>query len=77
MRHIFFHYPHQLPLFQPYDSAASTHPIFASPPNEEGYRMAREGVHVIPFSFRLPLKGGAKGAWLGSQNSTVRYVVVG
>ncbi|KAJ9109224.1 hypothetical protein QFC21_000553 [Naganishia friedmannii] len=74
-RHIFYHYPHQLPLFSPYDD--SQHPLFASPPNDEGYRLAREGFHVIPFSVRLPLNGGAKGGWVGSRTTGVKYVVVG
>ncbi|KAJ9125572.1 hypothetical protein QFC22_000534 [Naganishia vaughanmartiniae] len=74
-RHIFYHYPHQLPLFSRYDD--SQHPLFASPTNEEGYRLAREGFHVIPFSVRLPLNGGAKGGWVGSRTTGVKYVVVG
>lgn len=74
-RHIFYHYPHQLPLFNPGND--EYHPIFASPPNDDGYRLAREGVHIIPFSVRLPLGGGAKGGWSGSVHSGVRYVVVG
>lgn len=74
-RHIFYHYPHQLPLFSPYDN--SQHPLFGSPPNEEGFRLAREGFHVIPFSVRLPVKGGAKGGWFGSPVTGVKYVVVG
>ena len=39
--------------------------------------MAREGLHIIPFSVRLPMGGGAKGGWSGSMASGVRYVVVG
>lgn len=54
--------------------------LFASGPDEDGYRLAAEGTHSIPFRMRLPLGGGAKGAFSSPNNRggpCVRYVVVG
>ena len=75
-RHIFYHHPHVLPIFTsqpgPYPS------LFASGPDEEGYRLAAEGAHNVPFRISIPLGGGAKGSYAsGSKGPSVRYVVVG
>lgn len=76
IRHIFYHYPFTLPAFSPFEP--SQHALFASPPNNEGYRLANEGSFSVPFRFRLPLRGGAKGGWAtGNKAPGVKYVVVG
>lgn len=76
IRHIFYHYPFTLPAFSPFEP--SQHRLFASPPNNEGYRLANEGSFSVPFRFRLPLRGGAKGGWAtGTKAPGVKYVVVG
>lgn len=53
--------------------------MFASHPDEEGYRLAAEGSHAIPFRMKLPLNGGAKGSYTSptGKGPCVRYVVVG
>ena len=53
--------------------------LFASGPDEEGYRLAAEGTHIIPFRMRIPLGAGAKGSFStpGGKGPCVRYVVVG
>lgn len=76
IRNIFYHVPFVLPTFAPYEPVS--HPLFASPPNEEGFRLASEGNYSIPFRFRLPLHAGAKGGWMtGTKAPGVKYVVVG
>jgi hypothetical protein len=78
-RHIFYHVAHPLPLFaHPPALGGPMSSLFASPPDDEGYRLAAEGVHSIPFRLRLPLGGGAKGSFTSpSRGPSVRYVVVG
>lgn len=80
-RHIFYHHPHILP---PFDPVTKTHAqaqttLFGSDADADGFRLAREGIHFLPFSFRLPLNGGAKGTFTspGGKGPCVRYVVVG
>ena len=53
--------------------------LFASDPDGEGFRLAAEGSHSIPFRLRLPPDGGAKGSYASnsSKGPRVRYVVVG
>ncbi|KAK6905417.1 hypothetical protein I203_106246 [Kwoniella mangroviensis CBS 8507] len=78
-RHIFYHQPHPLPVFDPDIQHNLSSSLFASGPDSDGYRLAAEGTHNIPFRMRLPLGGGAKGTYT-SQNGKgpcVRYVVVG
>ncbi|WWC86006.1 uncharacterized protein L201_000877 [Kwoniella dendrophila CBS 6074] len=78
-RHIFYHQPHPLPVFDPAIQHNLSSSLFASGPDSDGYRLASEGTHNIPFRMRLPLGGGAKGTYT-SQNGKgpcVRYVVVG
>ncbi|WWC58326.1 uncharacterized protein I303_100866 [Kwoniella dejecticola CBS 10117] len=78
-RHIFYHQPHPLPVFDPSIQHNLSSSLFASGPDSDGYRLAAEGTHNIPFRMRLPLGGGAKGTYT-SQNGKgpcVRYVVVG
>nr|XP_019048953.1 hypothetical protein I302_02733 [Kwoniella bestiolae CBS 10118]OCF27883.1 hypothetical protein I302_02733 [Kwoniella bestiolae CBS 10118] len=78
-RHIFYHQPHPLPVFDPDIQHNLSSSLFASGPDSDGYRLASEGTHNIPFRMRLPLGGGAKGTYT-SQNGKgpcVRYVVVG
>ncbi|WWC99400.1 hypothetical protein V866_006303 [Kwoniella sp. B9012] len=78
-RHIFYHQPHPLPVFDPDIQHNLSSSLFACGPDSDGYRLAAEGTHNIPFRMRLPLGGGAKGTYT-SQNGKgpcVRYVVVG
>ena len=79
-RHIFYHHPHPLPQFShPPQPDAPRTTLFASQSDHEGYRLASEGSHSIPFRLRLPMNGGAKGSF-GTANSkgpSIRYVVVG
>ncbi|ORY22682.1 hypothetical protein BCR39DRAFT_591218 [Naematelia encephala] len=81
-RHIFYHYPQSLPVFQVPPTSSQPLPhcsLFASDPDSDGYRLAAEGVHSIPFRMRLPLGGGAKGSFTSANGKgpCVRYVVVG
>ena len=52
--------------------------LFASDPDSEGYRLAAEGMHNIPFRLSLPVGAGAKGNYSapGGKGPSVRYVVV-
>ncbi|KAL1411879.1 hypothetical protein Q8F55_002861 [Vanrija albida] len=77
VRHIFYQHQYYLPVFQ--DNANGPRSsLFGSGTDEEGFRLANEGTHAIPFSVPLPLGGGAKGAYStpGGKGPTIRYVVV-
>ncbi|GMK59637.1 hypothetical protein CspeluHIS016_0802430 [Cutaneotrichosporon spelunceum] len=76
-RHIFYQHQYLLPEFFENDSPPTT--LFASNADEEGFRLAHEGTHALPFSMQLPLGGGAKGAFTGENGKgpNIRYVVVG
>ncbi|KAK4688054.1 hypothetical protein P7C73_g2050, partial [Tremellales sp. Uapishka_1] len=79
-RHIFYHQPHDLPVFaSPIPASGPFSSLFASSPDGEGFRLAAEGTHAIPFKMRLPIGGGAKGSYTspGGKGPSVRYVVVG
>ncbi|MCO5555811.1 hypothetical protein L7F22_009356 [Adiantum nelumboides] len=49
---------------------------FASQPDSEGYCVAKEGQHSIPFALELPVGKGAKGTYRG-KHAVVRYIVIG
>lgn len=49
---------------------------FASQPDAEGYCVAKEGQHSIPFALELPVGKGAKGTYRG-KHAVVRYIVIG
>lgn len=49
---------------------------FGSAPDAEGYCLARDGNHSIPFSLELPVGKGAKGSFR-SKHAVVRYIVIG
>lgn len=77
-RHIF--YQQQFPIREFVDlQAAARTALFADAPDEEGFRLAREGTHEIPFAMPLPIGGGAKGTYTSptGKGPNVRYVVVG
>lgn len=76
---MFYHIPHPLPLFEhPPRQAPPRSSLFASDPDEEGYRLASVGTHHVPFRLRLPLHSGAKGSYSSNgKGPAVRYVVVG
>ncbi|EIW68957.1 hypothetical protein TREMEDRAFT_62670 [Tremella mesenterica DSM 1558] len=77
-RHIFYHQPHSLPIFNFQDKTGPACSLFGDAPDEEGYRLALEGIHNILFNMRLPLNGGAKGSYgIQGKGPSVRYVVVG
>ncbi|WVQ93727.1 hypothetical protein IAU59_000804 [Kwoniella sp. CBS 9459] len=78
-RHIFYHQPYPLPVFDPSIRHNLSSSLFASGPDSDGYRLASEGTHSIPFRMRLPLGGGAKGTYtpVNGKGPCVRYVVVG
>ncbi|KAI9632841.1 uncharacterized protein MKK02DRAFT_41152 [Dioszegia hungarica] len=79
-RHIFYHHPHPLPLFaHPPIPNGPVSSLFASHPDNDGFREVSPGTHFIPFCMRLPLAGGAKGAYTSPspKGPSVRYVVVG
>ncbi|OCF45144.1 hypothetical protein I317_00946 [Kwoniella heveanensis CBS 569] len=78
-RHIFYHQPHPLPVFDPSIQHNLSSSLFASGPDSDGYRLAAEGTHSIPFRMRLPLGGGAKGTYtpVNGKGPCVKYVVVG
>ncbi|OWZ26626.1 hypothetical protein C354_06775 [Cryptococcus neoformans MW-RSA1955] len=68
-RHVFYHQAHAL------DSPS---PLFASPPDADGFRLAAPGAHSIPFCFPLPPAAGAKGTFTPAHRGgpSVRYVLV-
>lgn len=77
-RHIFYQHQHLLPEFfnergGPYTT------LFASEGDDEGFHLAKEGTHALPFSMHLPVGGGAKGAFTGEKGKgpNIKYVVVG
>jgi hypothetical protein len=76
-RHIFYQHQYLLPEFFEHDSPPTT--LFASGADEEGFHLAHEGTHALPFSMQLPVGGGAKGAFTGDKGKgpNIRYVVVG
>ncbi|WVQ77283.1 hypothetical protein IAR50_006967 [Cryptococcus sp. DSM 104548] len=78
-RHIFYHHPYELPLFDPSIQSELSSSLFASGPDSDGYRLAAQGSHSIPFRMRLPLGAGAKGTYTHptGKGACVRYVVVG
>ncbi|WVQ81697.1 hypothetical protein IAT38_003822 [Cryptococcus sp. DSM 104549] len=78
-RHIFYHQPHALHVFDPSVQHNLSSSLFASGPDSDGYRLAAEGTHSIPFRMRLPIGGGAKGTYTppNGKGACVRYVVVG
>ena len=79
-RHIFYHHPHELPLFaHPPVANGPRSSLFASAPDHEGFHLAAEGSHAIPFRMDLPVNGGAKGSYTppNGKGPCVRYVVVG
>jgi len=49
---------------------------FASPADSEGYCVAKEGSHSVPFALELPVGKGAKGSYRG-KHAIVRYIVIG
>ena len=49
---------------------------FASQADSEGYCVAKEGSHSIPFALELPVGKGAKGSYRG-KHAIVRYIVIG
>lgn len=66
---MFYHQAHAL------DSPS---PLFASPPDADGFRLAAPGAHSIPFCFPLPPAAGAKGTFTPAHRGgpSVRYVLV-
>lgn len=70
-RHTF--YQHSAPL-------ESASPMFdqhfATQGNRDGFRLAKEGRHIIPFSFHLPRSGGAKGSVTTRSRVNVRYIIL-
>lgn len=76
-RHIFYQHQYLLPEF--FDNRGSFTTLFESGADDEGFRLAKEGTHAIPFSMQLPVGGGAKGAYTGEKGKgpNIRYVVVG
>lgn len=49
---------------------------FSSPADYEGYCVAKEGTHSVPFAMELPVGKGAKGSYRG-KHAIVRYIVIG
>lgn len=53
--------------------------LYTSEPDEEGFALAREGVHTLPFAMFLPLEsnlGNPKGAVHMHSGVTVRYIAM-
>lgn len=77
-RHIFFQHQYPLPVFQNHEDSLHTS-LFADDADEEGFHLAVDGTHAIPFSCPLPVGGGAKGSFTSAhpKGPNVRYVVVG
>lgn len=55
--------------------SSGSHHLYATPPDEEGFCIANEGVHTIPFALALPIGGGAKGILQG-RSPTIRYIIL-
>ncbi|PWN38342.1 E set domain-containing protein, partial [Meira miltonrushii] len=70
-RHIFYHYATVIDGYNRQPLAC-----FASQPDSEGYSVAKEGQHSIPFALELPVGKGAKGTYRG-KHAVVRYIVIG
>lgn len=72
-RHVFYQES------QPISSLNSSWDIpFDSGPDDDGFALARIGLHVIPFSFFLPIAGtcgDSKGVF-NSSGASVRYVIM-
>lgn len=76
-KHIFYQHQYLLPEF--FDGSGPFTTLFNDEADEEGFHLAKEGTHAIPFSMQLPVGGGAKGAFTGEKGKgpNIRYVVVG
>lgn len=78
-RHIFYQHQYPLPAFQESRNVGPSMSLFADAPDEEGFCLAREGTHAVPFACPLPIGGGAKGSYTSptAKGPNIRYVVVG
>ncbi|KAG8927605.1 hypothetical protein FRC01_007180 [Tulasnella sp. 417] len=56
---------------------SASHHLFTSPPDEEGFCRAREGIHILPFAMKIPISGTAKGALQTKSGAMVRYIAMG
>ena len=72
-RHTF--YQHSAPLSE---ITATTHLLYTSAPDREGFCRGREGTHTIPFAMKLPASDGklseAKGSLQLRNGASVRYI---
>lgn len=78
IRHIFYQHQYPLPVFQHWPNGPRT-TLFGDAPDDEGFCVAKEGTHAIPFSIPLPVGEGAKGTYTSHdpKGPNIRYVVVG
>ncbi|KAF8580147.1 hypothetical protein K439DRAFT_1648288 [Ramaria rubella] len=70
-RHMF--YQHSAPLSI---ISSSSHVLYSSSPDNEGFSQTSEGHHIIPFAMKLPLDEGAKGCFNDHSGVVVRYIVI-
>jgi len=72
-RHTF--YQHSAPLSE---ITTTTHLLYTSAPDREGFCRGREGTHTIPFAMKLPTSdgksSGAKGSLQLRNGASVRYI---
>jgi hypothetical protein len=72
-RHTF--YQHSAPLSE---ITTTTHLLYTSAPDREGFCRGREGTHTIPFAMKLPTSDGkspgAKGSLQLRNGASVRYI---
>lgn len=67
---------HGAPSLSPQADNRRPLPCFASSADSEGYCVAKEGSHSVPFAMELPVGKGAKGSYRG-KHAIVRYIVIG
>lgn len=70
-RHTFYQHT------QPLEAVSSTsHFLYQTTTDNEGFREAQVGIHTIPFALPLPIGGGAKGPLVGRSTVSVRYIIL-
>ncbi|KAJ7161416.1 hypothetical protein C8R43DRAFT_880838, partial [Mycena crocata] len=57
---------------------SSLQKVYNSPPDSEGFCVAREGVHKLEFDMHLPIRGSSrpKGPFYGESGFVVRYIAL-
>lgn len=60
--------------------STSSHVLYSSSPDEEGFSKVREGMHMVPFAMKLPTSSdvhvGAKGPFDNRSGVIVKYIAI-